>query len=120
MADDAGLRDIATSSAVGEATLAAAQRLAGNAQAVGRGEYEAAPTTVTAGWANERRAGAVVRESRKDWRDTRDAILLRVAESMAVARPTLDGGREMVTYTRRDGTQRQATKAQAANWSKGR
>ncbi|GAP53964.1 hypothetical protein AHiyo6_05290, partial [Arthrobacter sp. Hiyo6] len=43
---------------------------------------EAAPTTVTAGWANERRAGAIVRESRKDWRDTRDAILLRVADSM--------------------------------------
>jgi len=83
-ADDAGLRELATSSAVGDATLAAAQRLAGNAQAVGRGDYEAASATVTAGWANERRAGAVVRESRKDWRDTRDAILLRVAESMAV------------------------------------
>lgn len=83
-ADDAGLRELATSAAVGDATLAAAQRLAGNAQAVGRGDYEAAPATVLAGWANERRAGAVVRESRKDWRDTRDAILLRVAESMAV------------------------------------
>jgi len=82
MADDSGLRELATSAAVGEATLAAAQRLAGNAQAVGRGDYEAAPATVVAGWANERRAGAVVRESRKDWRDTRDAILFRVAQSM--------------------------------------
>jgi hypothetical protein len=84
LADDSGLRDLATSSAVGDATLVAAQRLAGNAEAVGRGEYEAASATVVAGWANERRAGAVVRESRKDWRDTRDAILLRVAESMNV------------------------------------
>jgi hypothetical protein len=82
LADDSGLKDLGTSSAIGDATLAAAQRLAGNAQAVGRGEYEASPATVMAGWANERRAGAVVRESRKDWRDTRDAILLRVAESM--------------------------------------
>jgi len=82
MADDAGLKGLGTSSAVGEATLAAARRLAGNAQAVGRGEYEASPTTVTAGWANERRAGAVVRESRPHWKDTRDAILLRVADSM--------------------------------------
>jgi len=83
-ADDSGLREIGTSSAVGDATLAAAQRLAGNSQAVGRGEYSAAPSTVVAGWANERRAGAVVRESRPEWRDTRDAILLRVAASMKV------------------------------------
>lgn len=84
MADDSGLRDFGTSKAVSDASLAAAQRLAGNAQAVGRGTYEAASATVTAGWANERRAGAVVRESRPDWRDTRDAILLRVAQSMEV------------------------------------
>jgi len=83
-ADDSGLKDLGTSSAVGAATLAAAQRLAGNAQAVGRSEYEAKPATVAVGWKNERRAGAVVRESRKDWRDTRDAILLRVAASMNV------------------------------------
>jgi hypothetical protein len=82
MADDAGLRELGTSAAVGAATLAAAQRLAGNAQAVGKGDYTAQSTTVLAGWANERRAGAVVRESRRDWRDTRDAILLRVAQSM--------------------------------------
>ncbi len=82
LADDSGLKDLGTSSAVAAASLAAAQRLAGNAQAVGRGTYEAAPTTVTVGWANDRRAGAVVRESRADWRDTRDAILLRVAETM--------------------------------------
>jgi len=84
MADDSGLKDLGTSDAVGAATLAAAQRLAGNAQAVGRGTYEAAPMTTLGGWQNERRAGAIVRESRPDWRDTRDAILLRVADSMRV------------------------------------
>lgn len=77
-----GLRELATSSAMGAASLAAAQRLAGNAGAVGRSTYEAANTTVTAGWRNERRAGAVVRETVPDGRDARDAILLRVAESM--------------------------------------
>ncbi|WP_207595798.1 hypothetical protein [Arthrobacter sp. D5-1] len=63
-------------------TLDAAKRLAGNAEAVGRGTYEAAPATVTAGWKNERRAGAVVREVDPDYRDARDSILLRVMASM--------------------------------------
>lgn len=84
LADDRGLKDLGTSAAVAKATLEAAQRLAGNAQAVGDGTYEAAPATVTAGWANERRAGAVVRESSPHWRDSRDAVLLRVADAMAV------------------------------------
>ncbi|WP_409017069.1 hypothetical protein [Arthrobacter sp. MP_2.3] len=79
-----GLRDFGTSAAIAAATLSAAQRLASSAAAAGKGSYEASPTTVTAGWANERRAGAVVRETRKDWRDTRNAILLRVAQSMEV------------------------------------
>jgi hypothetical protein len=87
MADDSGLRDLGTSSAVGAATLAAAQRLAGNAQAVGRGTYEAAPATVTAGWANERRAGAIVRETAPVYKDARDSILTRVVEAMKVSPP---------------------------------
>ncbi|MFS2090561.1 hypothetical protein [Paenarthrobacter nicotinovorans] len=69
---------------VGEATLAAAERLAGNAEAVGRGKYEAKPTTVTAGWDNELRAGAVVRETSHDFKDARDSILRRVVEAMKV------------------------------------
>lgn len=84
MADDSGLRDFGTSKAVSDAAMAAAQRMAGNAQAVGDGTYEAAPATVTAGWANERRAGAVVRETSPHWRDARDAILRRVMQSMEV------------------------------------
>ncbi|MBT8162797.1 MULTISPECIES: hypothetical protein [Arthrobacter] len=81
-ADDAGLRDFGTSAKVGEATLAAAKRLAGNAEAVGSGTYEAAPATVTAGWGNETRAGAVVREKSPSYKDARDSILHRVIEAM--------------------------------------
>lgn len=82
--DDSGLKELGTSAQMGAVTLAAARRLEGNAEAVGRGTYESANTTVTAGRMNQRRAGAVVRESVPDGRDARDAILLRVAESMRV------------------------------------
>lgn len=81
---DYGLRQLAQSPGMAAATLEVAQRLAGNAEAVGDSTYEAAGATVTAGWKNERRAGAVVREVVRDWEDSRDAILLRVAKSMEV------------------------------------
>jgi hypothetical protein len=81
---EAGIREIAQSSATGAAALAAAQRMAGNANAVGDSTYAAANTTVTAGWANERRAGAVVREVTHHWRDSRDRVLLRVRDAMRV------------------------------------
>lgn len=83
-ADDSGLKELGTVQAVGDATLAAAKRLAGNAEAVGRGTYEAKPATVTAGWDNELRAGAVVRETSHDYKDARDSILRRVIEAMKV------------------------------------
>jgi hypothetical protein len=82
--DHGGLREIGSSSAMGAECLAVAQRLAGNAQAVGDGDYGAERSTVTAGWRNERRAGAVVRETRQDWEDWREAILVRVTRSMGV------------------------------------
>ena len=81
---EAGIREIAQSSAMGAATLGVAQQLAGNANAVGHSEYESEGQTVTAGWANDRRAGAVVRESVTDGRDWRDAVLLRVRDAMSV------------------------------------
>jgi hypothetical protein len=80
--DDYGLRKLGQSTEMAKATLEVAQRLAGNANAVGDSKYEAASTTVTAGWANEKRAGAVVRESEPHWRDWRDGILLRVTAAM--------------------------------------
>lgn len=83
---EAGIREIAQSTAMSAATLEVAERMAGNADAVGDSTYEAENQTVTAGWANERRAGAVVRESTPHWRDWRDGVLLRVANAMR-ARP---------------------------------
>lgn len=82
--DHGGIREIGSSTAMGAACLEVAQRLAGNAEAVGHGDYEAERSTVTAGWRNEHRAGAVVRESRQDWKDWREAILVRVTRSMEV------------------------------------
>ena len=79
-----GLAKIANSPEMANATLAIAQRMAGNATAVGDSTYEAASTTVTAGWANDRRAGAVAREVQPHWRDWRDRVLLRVADAMKV------------------------------------
>ena len=79
-----GLRALALSPGMAKAALEVGQRMAGNANAVGDSKYEAANTTVTAGWANERRAGAVVRESEPHWRDSRDRVLLRVADAMKV------------------------------------
>lgn len=54
MGDSSGLKDLGTSSAVQAATLAAAQAVARNAEAIGQGAYSAYPVTVIAGWNNER------------------------------------------------------------------
>lgn len=83
-ADDDGLKDLSRQPGVQEAVLEVAQRLAGNAEAVGRGTYEAVPATVTVGWSNELRGGAVVRETVPEYKDARDSILLRVADAMRV------------------------------------
>lgn len=80
--DPTAIRALLAGSEVSKASMEIAQRLAGNANAVGESTYEAAPATVTGGWRNERRAGAVVRETDPSWNDARDSILLRVAEQM--------------------------------------
>jgi hypothetical protein len=61
-----------------------AVRIAGNANAVGESKYESEATTVISGWENEKRAGAVVRETAPHWKDWRDAVLVRVADAMKV------------------------------------
>ena len=83
-----GLRELGGSSAAGDACLSVAVVMAGNAQAVGDSTYEAASVPVRAGWNNESRSGAVVREVEPHWRDSRDEILLRVAEQMRVRNPS--------------------------------
>lgn len=79
-----GLKQIGNSPGMAKASLEVARKAAGNANAVGDSKYEAANQTVTAGWANEKRAGAVVREQEPHWRDWRDRVLLRVADAMRV------------------------------------
>lgn len=115
LADDSGLRQIGTSSAIGDAALDAAQAMASEANRTGKGDYGFAPETVTAGWANERRHGAVVWEARRDWRDVRDTVLLNVLAGMS-ARGAAAAG--LVVYTRRDGSTRMATQKQANNWNR--
>lgn len=95
MADDAkvsvrmrpvsrGLNEVANSPQMAALTLKVAQKIARAGAARGRSTYEAKPQRVRAGWRNEARAGAVAREVKKDWRDSRDKVLIRVTEAMKV------------------------------------
>lgn len=110
-----GIKQLGASAGVGAQTLEAARKISGGANAVGDATYSYASTPVRAGWNNELRAGAVARVQEPHWRDSRDAVLLRVTAAMSIRTEHSD----RVVYTRKDGTTRSATKAQAANWSKG-
>lgn len=79
-----GLTEIGRSPAMKAQTLKAAQKISRAASARGRSTYEAKSQSVRAGWRNEARAGAVAREVKKDWRDSRDKVLIRVTEAMKV------------------------------------
>ena len=83
---DAGLREIGQSAGMGAETLRHAQRIAGNAEAVGRGSYAAQPEPIRYGMPEGPRAGAVAYESQRHWDDVRDAVLKRTTDSMAVRR----------------------------------
>ena len=79
-----GFRELGQSDWAKDTTLAVAKKIAGNANAVGDSKYEAESRTMRAGWANEPRAGAVAAETQRDWRDSRDAVLVRVLAQMRV------------------------------------
>lgn len=79
MADSNGFRSILADPKVGAVALSAAESLA---SAAGR-NYEAASSSVAGGWANEARAGAVVREVSRSARDARGRALLSVVEAMS-------------------------------------
>ena len=83
---DAGLREIGQSAGMGAETLRHAQRIAGNAEAVGRGSYAAQPGSIRYGMPEGPRAGAVAYESQRHWDDVRNAVLVRTTDSMAVRR----------------------------------
>jgi len=84
-AESDGFKAINNSAGMATATLAVAQRIAEGAEDVGRGTYTASNLPIRMGSANEQRAGAVVSAGAdNDWRDTRDRVLVRVTEAMAV------------------------------------
>lgn len=82
MADDSGFKQVGRSSKMSAAMVEYARDVAAVAQSAGKSEYDAKPVTVTAGHANERRAGAVAYESKYHPADWRDAILKRTAAAM--------------------------------------
>lgn len=114
-AEEAGLRALGRSAAMGEAITGFAREIAGAAESVGYSKYGAAPYTVRSGRKNESRAGAIAYESERDWRDARDEILKRTAAAMGTRVPS-----KYVEYTRKDGTVRLATRAQYDAWMKAR
>lgn len=60
-----GLREIARSAAMSQVSMDGARRIADRARSDNpRGQYSVTPTTVTAGWRNEARAGAQVVEDK--------------------------------------------------------
>lgn len=79
-----GLKELAQSDWMKQTMLGVGRKLAGNANAVGDSKYEAKSTTVRAGWANEQRQGVSVAETEHHWKDSRDAVLIRVAAAMGV------------------------------------
>ena len=83
---DTGLREIGQSAGMGAETLRHAQRIAGNAENVGRGSYAAQPESIRYGMPEGPRAGAVAYESQRHWDDVRNAVLKRTTDSMAVRR----------------------------------
>lgn len=63
--DPRGLRELARSSAMTDAAMAGARAVERFARADNpSGDYAVTPAVVTAGWANEQRAGARVEETR--------------------------------------------------------
>jgi hypothetical protein len=77
-----GLRQIGQSPAMAAYALQLAQEIAAKANAEGESKYVAAPRSVRSGWANEARAGAVVQEVEHSYKDSRDRVLVTVAERM--------------------------------------
>lgn len=80
----AGLKELAQSDWMKNTVMEVGRKMAGNANAVGESTYEAKSVKVRAGWANEQRQGASVSEVEKHWKDSRDGVLLRVAERMKI------------------------------------
>lgn len=81
---DRGLSEIANSPAMSKAMVDIGKGMAGVAESAGDSKYTAEATTVRAGWNNETRQGARVKETERHWRDSRDAVLVRVVAAMTI------------------------------------
>lgn len=80
--DSSGLAKVGKSNAMSNAMVEYARDIAGTAASIGKSEYDVKPTTVTVGYNNEERSGAVAYESKTHWADWRDTILKRTAAAM--------------------------------------
>lgn len=79
--DARGLAELGRSPAVSAVAVAGANRIAAAARAANpEGEYVVTPATVTAGWANESRAGASVTET-VPGRGPANRVLVTAAEA---------------------------------------
>ncbi|WGH80605.1 hypothetical protein QDX25_07255 [Auritidibacter ignavus] len=78
----AGLKEVGAWASVQASCVGAARQIASTAGSQGYSTYQAAPMNHPVGKQGDIRAGAVVMESDRDWRDVRDKRLLQVAEAM--------------------------------------
>jgi len=113
--DRNGLREVAREPWIQAVALEGAAKIAAWArQDDPRGGYDTGSATVTAGWDNERRAGAQVAETKRG-----DGANLRTLMRAPAAVGFEDPGRKM-RYTTKDGRTIYATQAQIDNWTRGR
>lgn len=80
-ADDRGFQEIGLSVPMAQFMRDLGENLASQAQAVGESTYGSEVTTVRVGWQNKSRVAVNVFEVDRHWRDSRDAILLRVIDA---------------------------------------
>lgn len=85
--DTEGTREMLNSSGVSKVMEQEADRIAGNANAVGDATYAGRPSPVRTHKTNELRAGGSVYVVEPHWRDSRDEVLKRTAEAMTRRSP---------------------------------
>lgn len=81
--DPKGLREIGRDPRLGAVCQAVAEQGSALANQLDPdGNYQASRRTVTAGWRNESRAGAVISQTSSSWRAERDRVLVQVASRL--------------------------------------
>ena len=85
--DTEGTHEMLNSPGLSRVMEQEADRIAGNANAVGDATYAGRPAPVRTYSTNEKRAGASVYVVEPHWRDSRDEVLKRTAEAMGRRSP---------------------------------